>query len=70
METVDYSIGDKTTDSSHMSKQNLSYKDIPQGYPTWGGGEIPMKPCSELEILEQLPNSEIHYTPLTRHIPI
>ena len=40
------------TDSSHMSHQNLSYKDIPQGYPTWG--EIPMKTCSELEILEQL----------------
>ena len=45
------------TDSSHMSHQNLSYKDIPQGYPTWGekgGGEIPMKTCSEQEILEQL----------------
>ena len=70
METVDYSIGDKTTDSSHMSKQNLSFKDIPQGYPTWGGGEIPMKTCSELEILEQLPNSEIHYTPLPHHISI
>ena len=44
------------TDSSHMSKQNSSYKDIPQGYPTWGekGGKIPMKTCSEQEILEQL----------------
>ena len=62
------------TDSSHMSHQNLSYKDIPQGYPTWGGkkggGEIPMKTCSEQEIFGTTSNSEIHYTPLTRHIPI
>ena len=42
------------TNSSLMSKQNLSYKDNPQGYPTWGGGKSPWKPVPNRKFLEQL----------------